>query len=111
MALQTDNARIDHNAHMGDALSRARAAIVALNNEGICVLMVMASARKPVLLVDKMPNGLVSGMIRRYPNSTGTTTAVRASDWHGCQLEVAIEEVSESLRIKRCGRRLEVVRG
>lgn len=99
------------NNHLKAALGIARNAINALSQEGVAVLAVMAHKRRPLLLVDRMPQGVVSGIKRRYPNGVGGTTIVRATDWQGCQLEAMHDELPRPERVRQCGRALEVVRG
>ena len=92
LATETPTKHIHHNAVVIDALSVARAATQALNNDGVCVIAAMANGRQPLLMVDRIPDGLSSVVKRQHPNGYGGTTYVRAASAFGCQLEAMSDE-------------------
>lgn len=107
-----ENPHVQHHEHLGNALLDARNAIAALNAKGVCVVAVMANGRRPLLMIDRMPPDLVSVVKRRSPNGRGGHTVVRATQWHGCQLESMHDELTPEAKTQRCGRPLlEVVHG
>lgn len=75
-----------------DALVTARDAIRSLEKLGITVIAVTASARRPTLFIDRMPDGVVCVTKRHSPTGTGREV-IRATQWQGCQLETMHEEV------------------
>ena len=113
MQTATDTTPAPRNATLVDALLTARAAIAELNREGICVLFAsFVAEHRPTLMVDRLPDGVVSVIKRRHPNGIGGICTVRATQWHGCQLECMQDEPPQEARVKDCGRPLlEVVRG
>lgn len=112
MNLKTDPGAAVHNARISDALGDASGAVEALTREGVRVLAAMANGRRPLLMVDRLPADVLSVVKRRSPNGVGGTTVVRATEWHGCQLECLQDEMPAAMRISSCGRPLvEVARG
>lgn len=109
--MTTENPHAQHNLQLGDALADARTAIAALNTEDVCVVAVMANGRRPLLMIDRMPDGVVSVIKRKHPNGRGGHTVVRATEWHGCQLEAMHDELPEAARVQLCGRSLEAAHG
>ena len=100
------------NDHLSTAMASARSAIQVLSDRGFCVYAVVANGRRPVLMVDRIPDELVSVVKRRNPNGRGGHTVVRATEWAGCQLEAMHDEMPAGARVQMCGRPLlEVVRG
>lgn len=95
------------NAYVAGALAVACQAISALNDAGVSVIAAMANGRRPLLIVDRIPEGAASVIKRRNPNGMGGTTIVRAAEWHGCQLEAMQDEYPQEAKIKLCGRALE----
>lgn len=89
MRIEIEAPRGRKNAGITDALADARSAIAALNAAGVCVIAVLANGRRPLLMIDRMPDGVVSVVKRWHPNGQGGQTIVRAAQWHGCQLEAA----------------------
>lgn len=112
MQTATELTHVHRNATLAEGLLTAREAIAALNDEGICVLFAhFVAGHRPTLIVDRLPDGVVSVIKRRHPNGMGGVCTVRATQWHGCQLECMQDEKPEAARVKACGRALEVVRG
>ena len=112
MTATTDNPRAQRNDHLASAMANARNAIQTLSGRGFCVYAVVANGRRPVLMVDRIPDELVSVVKRRNPNGRGGYTVVRATEWAGCQLESMHDEMPETARVRLCGRPvLEVARG
>jgi len=94
------------NASVAGALAVASHALCALNNAGVTVLSVLANGRRPLLIIDRIPDDVISVIKRRHPNGVGGTTVVRAAEWHGCQLEASCDVPRPNPL-----RALEVVRG
>ena len=108
----TETPIAEQNGHLVSAMANARGAIQTLSDRGFSVYAVVANGRRPVLMVDRIPDELVSVVKRRSPNGRGGHTVVRATEWSGCQLESMHDEMPESARVHLCGRPvLEVVRG
>lgn len=82
-----------------------------LATQGVKVFAAMANGRRPLLMCDRMPAGVVTGVKCRYPNGKGGTTLVHAATYAGCQLEWMqdVPGVSPVL-VERAKPRLEVVR-
>lgn len=74
-----------------DALVTARDAIRSLEKLGITVIAVTASARRPTLFIDRMPDGVECVTKRHSPTGMGREV-IRATQWQGCQLETMHEE-------------------
>lgn len=91
-ATDTTTKPTHHNAVVIDALSVARAATQALNDDGVCVIAAMANGRRPLLMVNRIPDGLATVVKRQHPNGYGGTTIVRAAEAFGCQLEAMADE-------------------
>lgn len=80
--------------------------------QGIKVFAAMANGRRPLLMCDRMPEGVVTGVKCRYPNGQGGTTLVHAGTFAGCQLEWMQDVPGVSpVVMARAKPRLEVVRG
>jgi hypothetical protein len=112
MIAMTETPHARQNDHLCLALFNAQTAVSLLNDQGICVIAVMANGRRPLLMIDRMPNGVVSVVKRRSPNGRGGYTVVRATEWCGCQLESMHDEPTPEAKTQLCGRPLpEVARG
>lgn len=109
--MTTESQPLPQNAQLGAALIDAAAALEALNAAGIRVIAALANGRRPLLMVERMPEGVVSVVKRKHPNGCGGYTVVRATQWCGCQLEAMHDELPPETRVQQCGRALEVVRG
>lgn len=102
------------NDDIASALELALAATRGLTAEGITVICGFANGRRPVLYVDRMPDGVVSVVKRSHPNGSGGTTVVRAAPYCGCQLEWMhdVYNGSQAAALQAAQQRhLEVVRG
>ena len=104
------------NAGLNDAivnqLTIADQATRRLTAKGIKVIAAMANGRRPLLMVDAMPEGVVTAVKQKYPNGQGGTTLVHAATFFGCQLEYMQDVYSESQAAAvHAAPRLEVVRG
>lgn len=102
------------NDDIASALQLALAATQGLAAEGVKVICALANGRRPLLYVDRMPDGVVSGIKRSHPNGFGGTTVVRAAPYCGCQLEWMHDVYSGSQAVALQAaqqRHLEVVRG
>lgn len=85
--MNTENTVPAANDDIVSALDLARSATQGLAAEGVKVLFALANGRRPLLYVDRMPDGVVSSIKRSHPNGYGGTTVVRAASYCGCQLE------------------------
>lgn len=100
------------NDVVANELITACAAAQRLAEQGIKVFAAMANGRQPLLMCDRMPEGVVSGLKSRYPNGRGGMTLVHAAVFAGCRLECMRDVYSESQAAAvRAAPRLEVVRG
>lgn len=109
-ASATKSIRIHRNSQVAEALATARLTIAMLNDENIAVLGVLATdGRRPTLIVERLPHGVVSVIKRRHPNGMGGITTVRATQWNGCQLEAMRDEPAGTARVSACGRAAEEV--
>lgn len=73
---------------IADRLNVAHVATRLLQREGVVVhAAIINGARRPLLIVDRLPNGTKGSQKQRYPNGQGGTTIVEAVTHYGCQLE------------------------
>lgn len=77
---------------ISNALSHAAAVTLLLAERGVAVVAAMTNGRRPLLVVNRMPEGIESAVKRTEPNGLGGRTVVRAAAFHGCQLE-AMQDV------------------
>lgn len=68
-------------------LQRATAATERLAAAGIAVMAAMFNGRRPLLFVDRMPEGVWASLKRRTPNHFGGFTEIHAAEFEGCQIE------------------------
>lgn len=65
----------------------AAAATRHLEAAGVVVLAAMLNGRRPLLFVDRMPEGVWASLKRRTPNHFGGFTEIHAAEFEGCQIE------------------------
>lgn len=96
----TDSTRhTHHNETISNALLTARAAIHALNQDGVHIIAALANGRRPLLMVDRIPGDLRVVVKRQHPNGRGGTTVVRAAEAYGCQLEAMADEYPDGQQV------------
>lgn len=101
--MSTEAAAGDAGESIVNQLTRAASVTMLLADQGIHVLAALANGRRPLLVVDKMPEATVASIKRRYPGACGRQTAIYAVEYYGCQLE--------TIRDVPAPPQLEVVRG
>lgn len=72
---------------VANGLQHAATVTLRLAEEGVTVLAAFSNGRRPALIVDRSPPGVVSAVKRSHPNGFGGRTVVRCAEYHGCQLE------------------------
>lgn len=111
--MNTESRACGANEVIASALELAREATHRLTDAGIHIYCAWANGRRPVLYVDRIPEGVESSVKRQHPNGAGGVTVVRAAPYYGCQLETMQDVPSDRVvpieaPLKR---HLEVVRG
>lgn len=99
------------NATVTNELLLAAAVTQQLAAKGVTVFAAMANGRRPLLMCDRMPPGVVTGVKCRYPNGQGGTTLVHAATYAECQLEWMQDVPGVSPVMPAARPRLEVVSG
>lgn len=79
------------NDAMINELDTASAAVLLLADMGIRVIAAMANGRRPLLMVDRLPESVPSVIKRQHPNGAGGMTYTRAAEFFGCQLEYTFD--------------------
>lgn len=85
--MRTKAAPGDAGDSIVNQLTRAASVTMLLADQGIQVLAALTNGRRPLLVVDNMPEGTVASVKRRYPGACGRWTAIYAAEYYGCQLE------------------------
>jgi len=70
-----------------NALQLAGAVVRKLTEQGVYVIAAMANGRRPLLRVDRMPEGVTAVVKRSHPNGMGGIRLVQAAEYMQCQLE------------------------
>lgn len=83
---------LQYNRLLHSELTIARDAITMLNALDVRVIAVMANGRRPLLMIDHIPDSFPSALKRKHPNGFGGSTIVLAAEAYGCQLEAMHDE-------------------